>query len=271
MPILDFIPSVRSALVIALCVPCAAISPAAQDAPTASAPAAATTSLEQSRLTMTKWIETQQIIGKERNEWQQSKELLRSRVDLVAKEVAALTQKIKETQDSVSATGTKRDELNAQLDVLKSASTQLAAAVTAMEVEVRKLAVSIPDPVLVRLAPLLSRIPDDATVTRVSIAERFQNVLGILNEINKANSELTVHFEVRTLADGSSVEVQTMYVGLAQGYYISPRGDAGIGVPTATGWKWQPAPAAAGNILKALEILQGKHTPAFVPLPVTIQ
>ena len=52
---------------------------------------------------------------------------------------------------------------------------------------------------------------------------------------------------------------------------MAPRGEAGVGRPTADGWKWQSAPSAANRILMALEIIQGKHIPAFVPLPVNIQ
>ena len=70
-------------------------------------------------------------------------------------------------------------------------------------------------------------------------------MLGILNEVNKANSEMTVVYEVRALPDGTNAEVQCIYVGLAQAYYISPRGEAGIGRPSEDGWKWAPAPEAA--------------------------
>jgi hypothetical protein len=96
-------------------------------------------------------------------------------------------------------------------------------------------------------------------------------VLGILNEVNKANSEIAVNYEVHELADGKPSEVQAIYVGLAQAYYVNARGDAGIGNPSADGWKWEPTKAIAGEVLMALEILQGKQSPAFVPLPVKLQ
>jgi hypothetical protein len=140
-----------------------------------------------------------------------------------------------------------------------------------MEGQVRGLANRMPQPVAERLAPLLQRIPTEASTTRVTVAERFQNVLGILNEMNRANSEISLSYEVRTLADGSSSEVQVIYVGLAQAYYLSPRGEAGIGTPGEDGWNWKPAPEIAGQLLVALEVIQGKHPPAFVPLPVEIK
>ena len=244
----------------------------AAPAPAPAAPPAPPATLDETRLTLNKWIETQQIISKERNDWQQGKEILQGRIELVGKEVGVLKDRIAQSELAVAESNKKRDELVAELDQLKAVTTQLSDAVTTMEGQVRKLAKLMPEPVSTKLLPLMQRIPADPTNTRVSTAERFQNVLGILYELNKANSEFSVSYEIRTLADGSSSEVQVFYVGLAQAYYISPRGLAGIGHPTEDGWKWESASAATSNqIMQALEIIQGKQTPSFVPLPISIK
>jgi FtsZ-binding cell division protein ZapB len=246
-----------------------------QSAPAAAAGAAAegaqAPTLDQARLTLGKWIETQQIISRERNDWQQGKEILEGRIELVGKEVSVLKERITTSEAAVAESDRKKQELVAENDRLKETASQLTEAVTAMEARVRELAKLMPQPVASKLQPLLQRIPTEGAATRVSVAERFQNVLGIMNELNRANSEITVAYEIRTLADGTSSEVQVIYVGLAQAYYISPRGEAGVGRPGEGGWTWQPAPDAAGSILLALEVIQGKHVPTFVPLPVTIQ
>jgi hypothetical protein len=57
--------------------------------------------LEETRITMGKWIETQQIIARERNDWQQGREILVSRIDLVKKEASSLEDKIQAAQGSV--------------------------------------------------------------------------------------------------------------------------------------------------------------------------
>jgi hypothetical protein len=249
-----------------------AAKPKAAPAATPAAPPAPPATLDETRLTLNKWIETQQIISKERNDWQQGKEILQGRIELVGKEVGVLKDRITQSELAVVESNKKRDELVAENDQLKAVTAQLSDAVTTMEDQVRKLAKLMPEPVNTKLLPLMQRMPADPTNTRVSTAERFQNVLGILNELNKANSEIAVSYEIRTLADGSSSEVQVFYVGLAQAYYISPRGLAGIGRPTEDGWKWESASAATSSqITQALEIIQGKQTPSFVPLPITIK
>lgn len=270
MPSMSRAGSGRGASVALTCVACLGlIGAASQDPPTENKSPSA--SLDETRLTMGKWIETQQIISKERKDWQQGKEILDGRLDLVKKEIASLEEKITQAEASVAETDRKRNELMAENDLLKAAGTQLTDAVTRMEGEVRRMYMSLPDPIKTKLEPLHQRIPEDPAKTRVSIAERFQNVLGILNEVNKANNEITVGYEVHNLADGRPSEVQSMYVGLAQAYYVSAKGEGGIGRPGADGWKWESSNTVAPHVLMALEVLQGKQSPAFVPLPVTIQ
>lgn len=227
--------------------------------------------IEETRLTLNKWIETQQILSKERTEWAQGREILEGRIELVEREAAALKEKIQATVDAVNESNKKRDALTARKDELDATVQRLAAAVTKTEAQLRTLFPTLPQPVQDKLRPLEQRIPQDPASTKVSVAERFQNVLGILNELNKANTEIAVTYEVRELANGKSSEVQAIYVGLAQAYYHGPNGEAGIGRPSPKGWTWEPSGTIGNDVLTALEILQGKHTPAFVPLPVHIQ
>ena len=227
--------------------------------------------LEETRLTMDKWLETQQIISRERKDWQQGKEILICRLELVKKEIATLEEKTKQAESSVTEANKKRNELLAENDQLTAAGAQLTVAVAGMEGEVRQMFKQLPEPIQTKLQPLYQRMPEDPSKTRVAAAERFQNVLGILNELNKTNNEITVSYEVHNLANGRPSEVKAIYVGLAQAYYVSARGEAGIGRPTADGWKWEPSKAVARDVLMALEILEGKQSPAFVPLPVILK
>jgi hypothetical protein len=243
----------------------------AEEGAGAGAAAKAPPTLEETRMMMGKWIETQQIISKERQDWQQGKEILLGRLELVKKEIASLDEKTKQAQSNATDADKKRADLLTENQELKAAGLQLVDAVTQMEVKVHRLFKLVPEPVRQKLDTLYQRIPEDPNSTRISVAERFQNVLGILNELNKANNEITVNFEVHDLADGRPSQVNVIYVGLAQAYYISNSGAAGTGRPTPEGWKWEPSGAIARDVLTVMEILQGKHSPAFVPLPAKVQ
>lgn len=186
-------------------------------------------------------------------------------------ELAALEERIAQAEASAAEVDAQRGELTAENQRLQDISGRLTQAVTGLERQLPPLFNATPEPIRPQLEVLYRRIPEDAATTRVSVAERYQNVLGILSLLGKANHEITTGYEVRKLADGSSVEVQALYVGLAQAYYVSARGDAGAGHPTPEGWRWEPSTAIAGDVLESLEILQGKQTPAFVSLPVKLQ
>jgi hypothetical protein len=227
--------------------------------------------LQETRVALDKWIETQQIIARERNEWQQGKEILLGRLELVKSEVESLEQKLAEARTSAAQAEQKKAELRVENERLLATTSTLTQRAGGFEGQVRQLVEKSPAPVQEKLQPLVQRVPEDPAQARASLAERFQNVLGILNELSRVNAEISVHYEVRTLADGKPSEVRVLYVGLAQGYYVSAGGEAGIGRPGPNGWTWQPSQAVANDVLTALEILQGKHTPAFVPLPTQIQ
>lgn len=227
--------------------------------------------LEETRMTMDKWLETQQIISRERKDWQQGKEILLGRLELVKKEVSTLDEKIRQAESGVAEANKKLSELLTENDQLKASGAQLTGAIAGMEGKIRQMFRQLPEPIQAKLQPLYQRIPEDPSKTRVAVAERFQNVLGILNELNKANNEITVSYEVHNLADGKPSEVKAMYVGLAQAYYVSAGGEAGIGCPATDGWKWAPSKAIGRDVLTALEIIEGKQSPAFVPLPVVLK
>ena len=229
--------------------------------------------LEDVRVSMQKWMETQQLISKERKDWQQGKEILAARLDVVKKEVTTLEEEIaKATAKATEAAG-QRQALVTENETLTARDARLRETVIVMEREILRIVESLPEPVKQRLEPLHQRIPREGGdgAVRVSTAERFQNVLGILNELNKANNEITVSYEVREMADGKPAEVKVVYVGLAQAYFVSARGEAGIGRPSPSGWTWEPRDAIAGDVARTIEILEGKQSPAFVPLPVSLR
>ncbi len=221
---------------------------------------------------MDKWIETQQIISKERKDWQQGKEILQGRLELVKKEIATLEEKTTQAEASVAESDKKRNDLLAENEQLKAAGAQLTEAVTAMEVEVRRLFKRAPEPIQTKLQPLYQRIPgrsgQDPGLRRRAVPERCAHPQrpqqGQQRDHRQPGSP-------QRSPTASPAEVTAIYVGLAQAYYVSARGEAGIGRPTADGWKWEPSQAVARDVLTALEILQGKHSPAFVPLPVKLQ
>jgi hypothetical protein len=227
--------------------------------------------IEKARETLDKWVKTRRLISEEQRDWVMGKEMLLSRLEVVKKEIGGLEDKIRGSQASLSKSNDAHADLVVEVDQLKAVSAQLTKTVVGMESEIHRLYKLLPPPIQEKLMPLYKRMPEDQAKTQVPLTERFQNVIGILNEVSKANNEISVNFEVHDLADGKPAEVKVVYVGLAQAYYLSASGEAGVGHPTPDGWKWESSKGIARDVLMTLEILQGKQKAEFVPLPVKMQ
>lgn len=227
---------------------------------------------EAARETLAKWVETQQIISKERRDWQVGREVLEQRIALVKGEIAAIEQRMAETKAGLGEADSKRYELVRDNQALRDATAGLAVAIGRLENKTRTLLVRLPPAIRDRVEPISQRIPGDPSVATQTLGERFQNVIGVLNEINKFDRDVTVASEILDLPGGGKSEVRTLYLGLGQAYYVNPTGTAaGLGRPASDGWKWEANNAIAPQVAEAIQILKNEKNPAFVGLPVNVQ
>jgi len=229
--------------------------------------------LQSTRDTLARWVKTKQMISEEDRDWQLGREVLEQRVALLEREISTMETKIADARKSIADADAKRRDLASEKSKLVHAAEALSDAIGPLEAKARELVALLPDPIGQRVAPLSRRIPESKEAqARLSLSERFQNVIGIFNEVNKFNQDLTVASELRALPDGTTAEVTAVYVGLAQGYYVTADGRAaGIGEPAPGGWKWTPANELAGPIAEVIGVLQEGKNPLYVPLPVRIQ
>lgn len=230
-------------------------------------------SLDAARTTLDKWVDTQRLISKEKEQWREQKDVLEQRIDLLSSEIAALRTKIAETEGEIAETRRERAGLDAENAELRDATERLAAAIRPLEERTLSIVARLPEPLRDRVSPLSQRIPSKPeAATTVSLGQRYQNVIGVLNEVNKFNGTVTVTNEVRTMPDGSTAEVRAVYVGLGQAYYVTGGRDAaGIGRPGADGWQWTPADEIAGDVALVLDMLDTDEVPGYVSLPATVK
>lgn len=225
--------------------------------------------IELTRDALEKWVETRRTIGVERRDWALGKDLLDSRIDVLDRELKTLADRTKEVDATLTEADRKRDTLAQEAGTLKDASAQLAAMAAQLETKVKALVKRFPTPLAEKLKPLTQRLPEDSAATTLSLAVRFQNIVGIINEANRFNREITQSSEIRKLADGSSVEVTAVYLGLAQGYYVGAGGRiAGIGRGAPEGWTWTESNDNGPAIERIVAILRNQKPAAFVPIPV---
>lgn len=226
--------------------------------------------LEMTKETLSKWVETRKLISEEKQKWELEREMLGDRIDLVRNERDTLSKKIHETQSLITDADKKREGLVNEKDALKNASATLVNRIFTLEQEVLALLPTLPEPVQDRIKPLSQRLPK-MQETDLSLSERYQNVVGIINELNKGASEITVLSEVKTLSDGTTAEVQTLYIGYSAGYSCNNNGDiAFIGSPSSKGWTWAQKNEIAQTVADSISILKNEKVAAFMPLPISV-
>ncbi len=226
----------------------------------------------QLRSSLEKWVETQQIISKEKQDLVLSREILNDRINLVKKEIESVREKVKSADESIAQADHKRVVLQEDYDKLEAATDSLAQVIIDLETELKLDIDRMPPLLAERIRPLSQRLPEFPNNSKLSLSERFQNVIGILNEADKFNREIMMAGEVRTLPDGSSVEVTAVYLGLGQGYYVNGRGDvAGTGTPHEKNWQWQPDNEIAAAVSDMVAILKNEKIASYVQVPVDIK
>jgi len=228
--------------------------------------------VDKTRSVLEKWVETRRIISQEKHDFELAREMLSERIELVGREIESLRGKISDAEKSISETDKKRAELLEENEKLKEISASLSVKAIDLEGKTKELLKRLPDLICERVKPLSQRMTENPEETKLSLSERFQNIAGILNEVNKFNRETAVTSEVRKLPDGTSVQVTVLYIGIGQAYYVNGKGDvAGIGTASSDGWVWMPANESAVQIAKAISIFRNDTVAAFVQLPVKIQ
>jgi hypothetical protein len=227
--------------------------------------------IDNTRATLEQWVETRRLISQEKRDWAEGKEILASRIDLVGAEVAGMRAKVTEAEANIGETDRKREELISENESLRSATESLVDTIAGLEERTRALLPRLPAPLRERVKVLSQRLPDGSSEAKASLSERFQNVVGILNEVDKFNRDVTLELEVRDLPEGGSIEVTTMYLGVAWAYYASTTGTAaGYGAATSEGWSWTPATDEWAAIQAAIEVQRSERPASFVPLPIRV-
>ncbi len=223
------------------------------------------------RSLLQEWIGLRKAISDEGRKWELRRELLKDRIELARQSISSLRESIGKVEEGVLEADKKRSGLVEREVALKEATVGVRGRIGEFESRVKVLLKQIPVPVQEKVKALSQRFPDDPESIEASASKRYQYLIGVLAGINKANREVSVNSEIRTLADGSTLEVAVLYIGISQAYFVNiDKTVAGVGVPFGDGWSWTPANDAAEKIAHAIAIHDGEKPAEYIPLPVTI-
>ncbi len=225
-------------------------------------------SLREARTLTDRWVEARKQVTGARVEWEGEKEMLVASRQMFSSELQRLEKELLEVGQGQTEVAGERAGLEGEKQELESV--REAARLKAVELEGRlpRLLARLPEVLVKRLEPLTARLPQDAGSTTL----RLQTLVGILNEVEKFAGGITVESEVRRNPAGKDVEVETLYLGLTQAYFVGQGGAfAGVGKPGDAGWIWKEEEGLAKAVQQAIAIYRNQQPAAFVELPLEIQ
>jgi hypothetical protein len=231
----------------------------------------AQTEIQTAQNTLREWVQVEKHISSDQNQWLLEKEILTDMFRLLGEQKKAYQEAMEASSDTASAAETARSELIEERESFREVSNLLTETVADYEKRIRSFAPRLPVSLQQELGPLLRRIPSPDDSERVSMAARMQNVIGILSQMDRWNSTVTVVSEVQELDDGPR-EVRTLYLGLATAYFVDSDGTfAGYGLPVTGGWQWTEDSSLSADILRLMAIHDSAAEANFVGLPMQIR
>ena len=230
--------------------------------------------LENARSTLQRWVETRQIIAEEKTSWLAEEKTLNESIDFMKAEIESLTSAIADAREDISSQGDNEKRLSAEIKESEAAIAIVEAAIPVFEAKLIELSSIFPAVFVEKVATQMRRIPDPKLNRTVDIPleERVQNVISILKNIEYFNKTINLSSELRE-ANGETVEVRTLYVGLGQAYFSDEAmTTAGYGYPVVgKGWQWVEKPEIAQAVTDAILVADNRKPAVFVSVPVSLQ
>ncbi len=227
--------------------------------------------LDQTRSNFKEWVELKKLISEEKNDWAVEKETLQESIDLLEAEIDKLKLAIEKQEEDASAADTERVELTASEDALKAASAIVKDSIGDLEAQTLELVKYLPEALRQKLNVITQQIPRNKREMDAStLSKRIVNVVAIITEIEKFNSQITVFNEIQEIG-GESVRVDTLYIGLSVAYYVDgTESEAGYMIPAKDEWTKVQDNSLAKPIADAVAMQKREMPVEFVNLPLQV-
>lgn len=224
--------------------------------------------IEKAREVISEYVKTRQEIARVKNEWKSYQELTQRRIDLYEREISQLNDLIETAEKDTTQAERQIAAIKEEIAVLRSANNIVGQSLPAYEDKMREMYQYFPSP----LKGKVERLVQQLGKSRQS-ADRMAILIGILNEVDKFNSDFNFDSFEKKLPSGETKLVDVIYLGLAVAYYADSDGEiGGVGTPAAGQWQWTERNDLAPNIRMAIKYYNGDIKPAMlVDLPVEVQ
>jgi len=214
------------------------------------------------------WLNLEQQNDQLQIGWQQNKLVLDQRLQLLQAEKRSLQQQLREHSGLQNKVQQHRGELVEQQNVLEKNQQQMTATLQQLAISTAGTQPRLPEPLAAHWKSQLERleqIPGGA-----SNSQRLDGYLGMLKSLDEFQQKVTQHQTLMAI-DGKQILVDQVYLGLAQGWYLSRDGQhSGIGRADTGHWQWQADRSVAPMLQDVLAALKEPAKARLLPLKVIL-
>lgn len=225
--------------------------------------------VQQAESQVERWMEVEKNIQSTRTDWKEEQESLKLSINLLKTESERLKNKTGELSNQLEDRKQAQGKVSEELERLTAVEEHLRAQLVPIVQRLVKLEPAFPQPLKQKLRKSRAAFSDPSTIKDAS--KILDALVTALTEIEQFNDSITVSAELMDIG-GKQVQVDTVYLGLAQAYYIDrAETRAGVGIPSSTGWDWEERNDLASAVSRVIRISKNEQAAQFVPLPVSIQ
>jgi len=229
---------------------------------------------------MDDWLNLEIQKGQLQSSWNQREQDLEQRLSLLDIELRRLNEVAAQRVEAASDVDQKRSELLQKQEALEQDQSLMAEQLKKTHLRIKNLMPRLPPPLQSEWQAQIDLAGEESA----SNSEKLERLLTLFKMAEEFDGRVALHRGELNLDASSNkeivVQVNQIYLGLSQGWYISDDGKLyGYGRATPQGWQWWHGAAADAELGKTLHaaqinqvyrILQNPTTADFVALPVKI-
>lgn len=222
-----------------------------------------------SRELIRQWVQTERMISEEKTAWQVEKQRMQQLLEIYRKELKLLDEELSKAGASVESVDENQRVLEQSLKEHREARQQLQATMARLLPRMQALVKKFPQPLADELESDIAVIHDPKAMEKPR--DVLKSMIAVLSGAGRFNRTITLAEETRELGEGKKLAVDVIYLGLARAFYVAGTGEtAGVGSPSADGWKWDSSPGIADDVRQVIAVYQKTKQPQMVKLPIKL-
>ncbi len=213
------------------------------------------------------WVATERLLGEEAADWKVERARVSELLELYSKELVLLNEELEKSGSVVTTVDEKKTELERKIADSKAKRVKLKSFLGGLTPRVLNLVKKFPASLQQQLGGdvlVLSEANDNTSVRE--LLQATINVIAAGGNFNRG-----VYQDKQTIiVSGEQINVDVIYLGLGRAFfYVSKK--SGVGIPTATGWKWERKDEILDAVVKAMDIFKKTTHPQLVELPLKLE